>query len=281
MTSRRITREQFSDSLAIDSSRIQKAMDDIEGYTNAVPLKALKNKFSMNHIVLTCQGAETPDNLQAIGAQAGRMLPCPYFPATQGSAERIKGTARLSTDATATTAAPLTTALAWTTSTIFPRPVVLDTISLFIEGVKLSAAQTAGLGLAFSLFGIASDESYHRVRLIVDTDNMTAAEDRRLNSKEFVIKEFDEVEFSDAVQVPGSGVVDMKPSDIMAPGSRGVTRLYLEKSNINLPIHQFARVRFRVVLHGPGLGSSVATVNAEVRPVQTTLCIAYKEMLRG
>ena len=271
MTSRRITREQFSDSLAIDSSRIQKAMEDIEGYTNSVPLEALKHKFSMNHIVLTCQGAETDDNGSAIGAEQGRMLPCPYFPATQAGNERIKGTGVIMSPGTP---------LAWTTSTIFPRPVVLDTISVFIEGVKLSASTSGGLPTNFTMFNTANDQSYHRVRIIIDTDNMTAAEDRRLNSKELVIKAFDEVEFSDAVE-DYSAATDMQPSDIMTPQTRGKMRLFLEKKELNLPIHQFARVRFRLLIYSPLLNTIVATTNAQVRPLQTTFYIGYKEMLRG
>ena len=285
MTTRRITREQFSDNLAIDGSRIQKAMEDIESYTNSVPVESLKGRFSMNHIVLTCQGAETPNGSSALTV-ANRTRVSPFFPADQTptatATHRAKGLARLTSSATQTAAGvAITTPLVWTVSTIFPRPIVLDTLSVFIEGSKLSAAETNGAVTSFTMFNSANDQSYHRVSLVVDTDNAYSAEDRLLNSKEFVLREFDEVQKSDAVQTPGSGVQNFMPGDVVLPGSRGTNRLYLEKQNIDLPIHQFARTRFRLVIYSPAVASNSEAINAEMRPLQATFYIGYKEMLRG
>ena len=285
MTTRRITKQQFSDGLAIDSSRIQKAMEDIEHYTNSVPVNSIKNRFAMNHIVLTCQGAETPHSASPLNV-ANRTRLCPFFPGdqtpTSTATRRVKGLGRLSGSPTATAAGvSIQNQLVWTTSTIFARPVVLDTISIFIEGSKLSAAETNGSSTSFTLFNPANNQSYHRVAVVIDTDDVYAAEDRLLSSKEFVLREFDEVYSSDAVQTPGAGVVNMSPSDIMATGSRGDNRLYLERQNINLPIHQFGRTRFRMVIYGPGVGTHPEATNAEIRPLQATFYIGYKEMLHG
>jgi hypothetical protein len=285
MTTRRITREQFSDGLAIDGSRIQKAMEDIESYTNAVPVESIKSRFSMNHIVLTCQGAETPNGSSALTV-ANRTRVSPFFPADQTPSavggHRVKGLARLQSSAAQTAAGvAITTPMVWTASTIFARPVVLDTLSIFIEGSKVSAAETNGSVTSFTMFNAANNQSYHRVVLMVDTDNAYSAEDRRLNSKEFVLREFDEVQKSDAVQTPGSGVQDFAPGDIAAAGSRGPNRLYLEKQNIDLPIHQFARTRFRLVIYSPAIASNTEAINAEMRPLQATFYVGYKEALRG
>ena len=285
MTTRRITREQFSDGLAIDGSRIQKAMEDIESYTNAVPVESIKNRFSMNHMVLTCQGAETPNGSSDLTV-ANRTRVCPFFPADQtptaSGGHRVKGLARLQSSPVQTAAGvSIVTPMVWTVSTIFPKPVILDTLSVFIEGSKLSAAETNGAVTSFTMFNSANDQSYHRVSLAVDTDNAYSAEDRLLNSKEFVLREFDEVQKSDAVQTPGSGVQPMQPMDIMIDGSRGTNRLYLEKQNIDLPIHQFARTRFRLVIYSPAVASNSEAINAEMRPLQATFYIGYKEMLRG
>ena len=54
----------------------------------------------------------------------------------------------------------------------------------------------------------------------------------------------------------------------------------LTKQNLNIPIHQLARVRFRVALVGssptPGLGFITDSI-----PGRPTFVIAYKEAIRG
>ena len=53
--------------------------------------------------------------------------------------------------------------------------------------------------------------------------------------------------------------------------------LLLRKDDLNIPVHQFARTRFRLVLYA---GSGLATALRERTPENMTLTVVYKEALR-
>jgi hypothetical protein len=301
-TTRRITDQQFADDTAIDGSRVQKAMEDTEEYFNEVPIEAFTERYSLNYMVFTSLGPRVGFHV-ASGAPVtntdGFFHYSPFLPEHVNfgnTLERSKGSDRVidpfaydtinrSADGQTYSAAYVLTA-----SVVFPEPVILDSVSLFISN-KLTAAnapvvqpeatypdqQTDGY---YQLLD-GANRSLQRTRLLIDTDNVISAEDRTLNSKEYALKDFQELFW-----YPTAGVA---PSATMFPETATSTTgkweyanggLYLRKSEINLPFHQMARVRFRVVLYGPeGVGPTALDKIRKIKPENFTFTIVYKEGL--
>ena len=284
MSNRRITKEQFVNDGTIDGSRIQKALDETEEYINNIPLEAIKQRYSLNYMVFTALGAAAPTagwGAGGPGSALGYTRFAPYLNSSNlvtGSNYRVKGTTKNSE-----TLAPYDKSTSYpavfTVATSFPRPVILDSICLFINSRgSASAGAWSDQGLETRSAG---DEAYQRVRIIVDTDDMVSSEDRTLNSKEYVLQDFQETFWSGTHNTAGS---TMFPSSSEmgggAPswgGAGSSQSLLLRKDGLNIPVHQFARTRFRLVLYA---SDSLATALRDRTPENMTLTVVYKEALR-
>ena len=306
MTNRRITEEQFQTGTAIDASRIQKALDETEEYFNNIPIEAISEKYSLNYMVFTSLNSNVGYDGAALGTppiltQSGWSHYSPFLP--QGATNRVKGIFReedLGGDKiNSVTGQKNKTYQVFTVSVMFDKPIVLDSVALFMMNRKPASA-TSGLYWGGSAGGIAngrvnsfdgnqkyiladsSNRSIQRTRVLIDTDDVVASEDRTLSSKEFVLQDFQELFFSPGSWVPATSTMFPETSE-SATGSfiEDVNHqgLYLLKDNINIPIHQKGRVRFRVVSYANGLDATQQSLIKDIKPENMTFTIVYKEAL--
>jgi len=275
MTTRHITDQQFVNGTAIDANRVQKALTDIEEYTNSIPLESIDKRFSLNYLILTAVGAKTVP----LGGPAPTTTMGPrYSPFLQDSTAdglRVKGTQRKYGPTTAS-GTLLSSAFVWTVSALFPRPVVIDTVSVYINGAPFDPDGT--MHLVDDGVAVPGDAgiSAHRVRLIIDTDDVIAAEDRTLNSKEYTLQNFEESNYLDSSEAKALST-DMLPTGstlLHNPANPTYENLWLVRENINRPLHQFSRTRFRLVFYGAD-GVDLFTTS----PRDVTFTIVYKEAL--
>lgn len=315
MTNRRITEEQFEDGSAIDGSRIQKALNETEDYFNNIPLEAIKHKYSLNYMVFTSLGA----NVGFLNAdpttpikQSGFFQATPFLPADDRRViggvfyppvKRVKGVfreERVGLDAinNGSSGEKSTSYRVFTASTMFDRPVIIDSVCLFMmnrapgsASATTSASNAAEADRMDETFKYettdASGRSRQRTRILIDTDDVVSSEDRTLNSKEYVIQDFQEL-FWNPSQWTGSPGGQMSPVTSESPNGNFIQTasnegLYLLKRNINIPIHQLARVRFRVCSYAPGVLAipGVPTVDflKDIKPENMTFTVVYKEAL--
>ena len=279
--SRRITAEQFANSTTIDGSRIQKALDETEEYVNNLPLEAIKERYSLNYMVFTSLGADWNG---AAGIQKGNVIGNarmqPFLAESTPAGMRAKGTSRRALDHPNM---PSGVPYIWTISTIFPQPVILDNVTLFINGngaLSGSAATIFGNKHSFDMWD-STGECFQRVRVIIDTDDAISAEDRSLNSKEYVLQDFQETFWSGNYNTQGALMQPGAPEGTAVSSSWGVDNLshslYLNKPNLNIPIHQFARVRFRVIKYvDPTDPDPLKTAT----PENITFTVVYKQALK-
>ena len=266
MTTRKITSQQFVTNGTIDGERLQTALAETEQFINNVPLDVIKQKYSLNYLVFTRLGADDPHQRN-----------CPFLAGTINGSERVKGIYKdVNSDVNyilqPTVAANFFQPHVWTVSTYFYRPVILDSICLYMKNNNIGSGLPGGAhdfdfwnpGLTWYKGG-----AYQRIRVLIDSDDAVASEDRSLNSKEYALQDFQENFYRDDNH---SSVTSMQPVNF--PGEA----IQLERNNINLPLHYKSRVRFRIVLYldagaaKPLLGSTAENV---------TFTIVYKEALTG
>lgn len=264
MSTRHITKEQFSPNTTIDGARIASVLKELEARTNSVPLSDIKYPRSMQYMVLTCLTPTT--------AGWGTFE---YYPpwldigSTAGNAnERAKGIGGLGGN-------PFVQlgdrSVAWTSSTQFVRPVVIDSVTLVLESDgDYQFTFTGGPVLPVGYWT-------KNVEVLIDTDDSTASEDRTLNAKEFHLHGFQEQRWFAPLMdaAPATDMLPLASDATYTSGAAGYHSLILEKSGLNIPISQFSRVRFRTALIGRS-----ANLNLEV-PGRPTFVIGYKEMIHG
>tara|TARA_R100001510_G_scaffold30679_1_gene27367 strand:- start:16707 stop:17663 length:957 start_codon:yes stop_codon:yes gene_type:complete len=315
MTNRRITEEQFQTGTAIDASRIQKALDETEEYFNNIPIEAIKERYSLNYMVLTSLNSNVGYDSAAAGTppiltQSGWSHYSPFLPV--GSTHTIKGIFReedLGGDRiNSTTGIKNKSYRVFSASVMFDKPVILDSVCLFMMNRKPEAATGNanywGTGAGGPANGrvdrFDGDQKYtlaetqatgyrslQRTRILVDTDDLVASEDRSLSSKEFVLQDFQELFFRPDTWATGSGGAassSMFPETAESPTGHFIEQfahqgLYLLKENINIPFHQKARVRFRVVSYADGLSTADQSMIKDIKPENMTFTIVYKEAL--
>jgi hypothetical protein len=315
MTIRRITEEQFESGSAIDGSRIQKALTETEEYFNNIPLEAIKEKYSLNYMVFTSlnanvgyiNGAPTVPINQGGYFHYSPFLPCDDRRILGGvfhpPIKRVKGSFReertgIDSINNGITGEKSTSYRVFTASTIFDRPVIIDSVCVFMMNrlpdavVRIPPNPAAGEVDRFqgdqkytTLDG--AGRSKQRTRILIDTDDVVSAEDRTLNSKEFVLQDFQEA-FWAPQQWTGAAAGQMSPETsesplgalIQTPSHEG---LFLLKENVNIPIHQFSRVRFRVVSYAPGVPAIPTAPDVsflkDIKPENMTFTVVYKEAL--
>lgn len=280
MSTRKITGEQFSDSSTIDGSRISRALSDVIEYNNEVPVEAVSKPRMPQYIIL---GAYPP--MLVPGSPITTSPPWLNYNLANPTGSptfRAKGIA-----ASVTNAAnyPTDDGGLWTTSTLFDRPVIIDTISVHIDSwehwpIKLT-------GPSASAFDNAS-----LLQVLIDTDNVHAPEDRTMNSKEIHYRQFDPtVWHAKGLNNGVAPTVDMQPAPPtkLKDGSAVEPSYVLERKNLNLPIHQFARVRFRLAFARQDTSAANAGTKSwasdggsnTMHPGQPTFVIVYREQLRG
>lgn len=289
MSNRRITNEQFSVAGAIDGSRIQTALDDTEEFINSVPISAIKERYSLNNLVFTFLG--TGNWFTGAPAPPKKIGACRHSPflyheePLDGGKTRVKGTLREGhypgnyTDS-------VCTPHVFTAATMFHGPVILDSLGLWINGVGVFGADL--LGAFHGLPLRTGSDSNQRVRIIVDTDDVVHAEDRALNSKEYVLKDFQEQFFSGKYKTSASTMLPLSARNTtewgsqvggsVLPQSQVADSLFLNKTNINLPLHQASRVRFRIVLYSSALDANAIAMRT---PENMTFTVTYKEALKS
>jgi len=278
MSTRKITKEQFSDGSTIDGSRIARAITDVIEQNNNIPLEHVSKSRMPQFLVL---GAYPP--MVVAGSPITTSPPWLNYNlagASGGENFRAKGVV-----ASQNSAGGYTTSDGglWTVSTLFDRPVIIDTVSIHIDSwdhwpIKLT-------GPLVSAFANAS-----LLQILIDTDNIHAPEDRTMNSKEFHYRQFDPTVWHANSLNKTAPAVDMQPArpTLLGNGSAAEPSYVIERKGLNLPIHQFARVRFRLAFARQDTSPTNAGTKSwasdggsnTMHPGQPTFVIVYREQLR-
>ena len=280
MANRKITQEQFSDGSTIDGSRIARAISDVVEYHNDVPLEAINKPRAVQWMIL---GA-SPSNL-ASGAAATTMPPWLNYNLADAAGNPVSRVKGVVCSQTSVGTLPTTDGGLWTVSTLFDRPIIIDTICVHIDSWTPWPITLTGPS-AVSGFAEAS-----LLQIIVETDDLAAPEDRTVNAKEFHYRQFDPTIWEAAdLNNAVAPVVDMVPAPPTAlkNGSAVQASYVIERKDMNLPIHQFARVRFRLAFARADTVASAGNKSWEsgggsftMNPGQPTWVIVYREQLRG
>tara|TARA_R100000808_G_C2155487_1_gene168206 strand:- start:11291 stop:12136 length:846 start_codon:yes stop_codon:yes gene_type:complete len=280
MSNRKITDEQFSTDSTIDGSRIAKAVSDVVNYNNDLPLEAVARSRSLSCI---CLGAYPRKHNAAAGALS-HSPPWMWYSWEDTTVTpnvkhyRAKGVqAATKTDGTLL----VDDGGVWTTSAIFDRPVIIDTVCVHIEHINILWP------IEFSYAGGPKPtDDVSLLQLLIDTDDLTAPEDRTLNAKELHYFNFDP-KVHDArclnQNTPANDMFPVPPIDARQ-GANGVPSMLLEKRSLNIPVHQFARVRFRLAFASDkGTSANYSWASGAphtMHPGQPTFIIFFREQLR-
>jgi len=295
MTSRRITEEQFESGSAIDGARIQKALNETEDYFNNIPIEAIQNRYSLNYMVFTSLNANisysAADPTVAETSRPGFFHYSPFLP--MGATQRVKGSFREERQGADsindTTGQRSKSYRIFTVSTMFDRPVIIDSVCLFMmnklpDSVVRTPTNASGARYVsnqkYSLRD-AGGNSKQRTRVLIETDDVVSTEDRTLSSKEFVLQDFQE-RFWPAEGF-AAATATMFPETAESPTGKFMDNeahegMYLLKENINLPIHQKGRVRFRIISYADG-ATATTDLLRDVKPENMTFTVVYKEAL--
>tara|TARA_R110000772_G_scaffold14309_3_gene41470 strand:+ start:3800 stop:4648 length:849 start_codon:yes stop_codon:yes gene_type:complete len=282
MSTWKITKEQFSDGSTIDGSRLARAIDDTVGYNNEVPLEAISKPRMPQFVIL---GANPKNNAAPVTMSPPWVNYNLQDPATSEVKFRAKG---MAVSVTSNGTFPTTDGGLWTVSTIFDRPVIIDTICVHIESWD-------GWPILLTQPATSSMPDASLLQVMVDTDSVTAPEDRTVNSKEFHYRLYDPTVWrasylNDVLLGASSDMTPARPAKLQDGTAQpaGYHSHVLESKDLNLPIHQFARVRFRLGFGSPGTNAAVPGAgswetggSATMHPGQPTWVIVYREQARG
>ena len=277
MSNRRITDEQFSTNSTIDGSRISKAVSEAVEYNNNLPIEAVCRSRAVSCI---CLGAYP----RAVNAAAGALTySAPWLWYSWADASSNKYYRAKGIQAATSTSGSLRTddGGLWTVSTLFERPVIIDTVCVHIDHIDQS------FPIKLSTTPYTNGPSL--LQLLIDTDDVTAPEDRTLNAKELHYFNFDPRVYQTPQlndnTAPTNDMLPLYPADAKSSANAEGT-FVLEKSDLNIPIHQFARVNFRLAFANE-LGTSAnfswksSGAPFTMHPGQPTFVIFFREQLRG
>lgn len=278
MSTRKITTEQFSDGSTIDGSRVARAITDVVSYNNELPLAAVAKTRAPQFMIL---GAY-PQQVVA-GSPITTSSPWVNYNLADAAGDpifRAKGIA-----ASENSAGVYTTADGglWTVSTLFDRPVIIDTVAVHIDSWDAWPIELTGPGTS-------TLDNASLLQILIDTDNLYAPEDRTMNAKEFHYRQYDPtVWHAKNLNNAAAPAVDMapQPPTKLKDGSATETSYVIERKNLNLPIHQLARVRFRLAFARKDTSAVAGDKSWEsdngsntMHPGQPTFVIVYREQLR-
>lgn len=278
MSTRKITTEQFSDGSTIDGSRIARAVTDIVEYNNAVPIDAVAKPRAPQFMIL---GAY-PQQVVA-GAPITTSSPWVNYNLADAAGNPVFRAKGIAASETSAGTYPTTDGGMWTVSTLFDRPVIIDSVAVHIDSWEAWPIELTGPG------GGALDKA-SLLQILIDTDSLYAPEDRTVNSKELHYRQFDPtVWHAQDLNNAAAPTVDMQPAPPtkLKDGSAVEPSYVIERKNLNLPIHQFARVRFRLAFARKDTSAVAGTKSWEsdngsntMHPGQPTFVIVYREQLR-
>ena len=276
---RRLTHEVFSDGTTIDGSRLEKAMGDIEDGVNRVAKGDLKQRF----VAVQYHSGFQPQvytntsvhhfpwlRLDNVSQQVFGSTPtnAPFNPA------RFKGTVQPGIDLAL--GAPdairaskvLGTQYAWTRTFSFLKPVIIDSLTVFMRLDSGANAQRPYTGSAGALGPFVTgsraappltpDSNSADMVILIDVFNPVAREDCEQTDVEFIRRRFviNDEAFTfnkpDPDNDSGGSQVwdDMFPVFINGTFSdiKSLEGRMIQHEDLNIPIHQGSKVRLAVVL---------------------------------
>lgn len=278
MSTRKITTEQFSDGSTIDGSRVAKAVSDIVQYNNELPIEAVAKPRAPQFMIL---GAY-PQQVVA-GSPIDTSSPWLNYNLADASGNPIFRAKGIVASETNVGTYPTVDGGMWTVSTLFDRPVIIDSVAVHIDSWEKWPIKLTGPG------GGTLDEA-SLLQILIDTDNIYAPEDRTMNSKEIHYRHFDPtIWHAKGLNNAVAPTVDMvpPPPTKLKDGTAVEPSYVIERKDLNLPIHQFARVRFRLAFARPDTTPVAGDKSWEsdggsntMHPGQPTFVIVYREQLR-
>jgi len=273
---RRLTREQFADGTTIDGNRLEGALDDVVNRVNAVQIGDLKRRFFQTQYV----GGYMPMPKRAYGdvllGAPGVQDVFPWLPVYNGretttnaaaddfvtpaagfsNRYRMKGTFNDDIEPERIDAEYLFDQFVWSSSMFFFRPCVVVGVSVFVhvDGVEYEndLAYSAGAPPEHK----TPSGTLRDFVAELSVDNPVSQEARNLNDIEYhrVNFRFDSRRFSNLGGVngtePGSHTpTDMSPAHPVNDGEvLTLGGMWLDDQNLNIPIHEGARVRLNFLI---------------------------------
>ena len=258
MSIRVFTDQQFSDGTTIDGNRLERAMQELEDRLDTVPDGDLRNRWTQTQIVAGWAPTVLTGATSTVGTR-------PYLRIYNGLADefsststaasanryRLKGTKveHIDVAAFSVSALNLDTQYSFTQSILFSRPAIIHAFDVLM----MQDTTTSSPAPAYKFGGAAATPG---IDIQISVDNPWAPEDRTQNDVELHVYNFDDTlqRFSVA---PTAATQDMTPA-FSGGNNDGVA---ITKSDLAIPIHQGARVRFSVTI--PRYDSSTTTEYAK------------------
>ena len=272
---RRLTREQFADGTTIDGNRLEGALDDIVNRVNAVEIGDIERRFFQTQYV----GGYMPMPVKApalvLADDVGVQDVFPWMDVYNGKVTttnnasdalvtppngfqnryRMKGTFNDDIDPERIDAGYQPDQFVWTSAIPFTRPSIIIGVSVFIhvDGVAYSNDLVyAGVGQPDHKIPNGTLRDF-AVELSVD--NPVTQELRKLNDIEYhrINFRFDSRRFSNLGGVNGSVIsraaTDMSPAHpVNSGGTKTPGGMWLDDQNLNVPVHENARVRLSFLI---------------------------------
>ena len=275
---RRLTREQFADGTTIDGNRLEGALDDVVNRVNAVQIGDLKRRFFQTQYV----GGYMPMPERGVGGALtgapGVQDVFPWLPVYNGretttnaaaqdfitpaagfsNRYRMKGTFNDDIEPERIDVAYVADQFVWSNSFLFFRPVIVIGVSVFVHVDEVEYDNPL---VYSSIVGEPPPNKTIGGTLVdmaveLSVDNPVSKEARNLNDIEYhrINFRFDSRRFSNLGGVngtePGSHTpTDMSPAhpvndgEVLTPGG-----MWLDDQNLNIPIHEGARVRLNMLI---------------------------------
>ncbi len=232
MSNRVITNQQFSDGTTIDGNRIEDALQDTEKFLDKVPQEFVRSRFVENQIV---SGFSPIPNGALVREH-------PWMQDDNGSGSNITNRYRLKGYGVGRVS--LTSYYIWSQSVQFGSSVIIDSFQLIMaQDWGTSSAHVYKMGA--SSYPNYVPPNIDDLELHITTDNMHTPDDRTQNSMEIHKHSFSgRSYFLRPFVAAGAPTNDMLP----AVNGGGLSGYAVTISDLNIPLHASARVRFAIVI---------------------------------
>jgi hypothetical protein len=279
---RHLTDQQFSDGTTIDGSRLEKALRQIEEWSNNIPSSDLNSRWMQTQMVLSfCPfTADEVARLNALGGgNTGHRL-APFLPVYNSTAPsgndptnnafRLKGNRLYWQDGYADNWINTPIQYAWcATLQTGKEPMIIDGVSMFLENGNTEYTNDFRYDAVTAPGQEQAGYFVRDIQLQITADNPFIPEKQDQNQVLYHRHSFSAAEILQCPTPTGTGFPDINPSGIAAYEDNTKTLALIDR-DMGLPIPPATRFRFYLILRADGPNSSAKNKPWGDYPFETT-----------
>lgn len=295
MTTRKVTKVQFSDGTSIDGNRIQTFVDNLEERINNIPTGDIKTRYMEQQIVAGWQVASGSATAAPSVPYAYHDILTNFCPWTRVSNKfvqktaaqqdfepsdpnvindyRVKGLTNPSiandyneVNFNAAVQRTSATQYCWTQAfNVGDQPAILDSLAFFVYRDPQMGPAAASYGDEFknTVVPTGAPPSYgigqylQDIHVVVDIDSPFNSENKTYNDVEVTRHEFSSLgQLFTSFQFPTDAALTPFQANMLPYHPHPVRGLAINLRNVNIPLHENARVRVRLVIPNYGIDSA-------------------------